>query len=116
MKLLSKNESLFLYVKNRNDDEDRFDRMSISEFLYLMEKTYDVRILQRYKGLGENDAEVLFASTLNPKTRKLVRFTIDDMKKTLEVFHLLHAGNAEVRQLRRDILKECNISYMDLDN
>lgn len=116
IKVLSNNSSLSLYVKNRNSDDDRYDKYTIGEYLSLMKKTYTVKINQRYKGLGESDAEILFATTLNPKIRKLVRFNIDDMDKTLEIFGLLHAKNADARQKRRDLLDNSEISYMDLDN
>ena len=115
MSILNKNDSLFLYVKNKNS-EDRYDKYTIGEYLMDMEKTYTVRINQRYKGLGESDPEILFATTLNPKIRRLIRFNIDDMKKTLETFDLLHAKNSDVRQKRRDLLDKSEISYMDLDN
>ena len=50
MKVLDRNPSLFLYVKNKNDDNDRYDKFTIGAFLFLMEKTYTVKIEQRYKG------------------------------------------------------------------
>ena len=65
--------------------------------------------------VGESGPDILFATTLNPKIRKLIRFNIDDMKETLETFDLLHAKNADVRQKRRELLDNSEISYMDLD-
>ena len=116
MKILDVNASLFLYVKNKNNDSDRYERYSIGEFLFLMEKTYTVKIEKRFKGLGEADPQILFATTLNPKIRKLIRFNIEDMNQTLEVFNLLHAKTKEFRQVRRELLDNSEISYMDLDN
>lgn len=116
MSILDKNGSLNIYVKNKNSDSDRYDMCTIGEFLYQVEKTYAIRINQRFKGLGESDSEILFTTTLNPKMRKLIRFNIDDMNHTLEVFNLLHAKNADVRQARRELLDNSEISYMDLDN
>ena len=48
--------------------------------------------------------------------RKLIRFNIDDMKKTLETFNLLRAKTSDMRQARRDLLDNASISYNDLDN
>lgn len=62
------------------------------------------------------DAEVIFATTLNPKVRKLIRFNMDNIKSTKEIFDLLHAKTAEMRQRRRDLLDNSEINYMDLDN
>lgn len=114
IKVLDKNPTLFLFVKNKNDDNDRYDKYTIGEYLIAMDNTYQVRINQRYKGLGESDPEILFATTLNPKLRKLIRFNIDDMKRTLEVFNLLHSK--KLAQQRREMLDASEISYMDLDN
>lgn len=116
MKVLDMNPSLFLYVKNHNDKNDRYEKFTIGEFLFLMEKTFTIKIEQRYKGLGEADAQILFATTLNPKLRKLIRFNIDDMKETIDTFGLLHAKTKEDRQARRELLDNSEISYMDLDN
>ena len=116
MQVLDMNENLWIYAKNRNIANDKFKLYTIGEFLYSMEKTYNVSINQRFKGLGESGADILFASTLNPKMRRLIRFTIDDMKKTLETFDLLHARTTEMRQARRELLDNASISYMDLDN
>lgn len=114
--ILAQNPSLMIYVKNKNSDNDRFEKCTIGEYLILMDNTFQIKISQRYKGLGEADSEILFATTLNPKIRRLIRFNIDDMKKTLEVFGMLHAKTADARQQRRDLLNNSHISYMDLDN
>ena len=116
MKILANNDSVFIHVKNKNDDSDNYTRYTIGEFLYMMDRSYTIRIDQRFKGIGEMDAEVIFATTLNPKVRKLIRFNMDNIKATKEIFDLLHAKTAEMRQKRRDLLDNSEISYMDLDN
>jgi len=116
MKIVSDSPSIFIYCKNKNDENDRFDKMTIGSFLRTMNSLYDVKIERRFKGLGEMNPEVLFATTLNPKLRRLVRFTIDDMERTKKTFELLHARNDQMRQERRDLLDNAKISYMDLDN
>lgn len=116
MRILAENESIFILVKNKNDSTDRYNEYTIGEFLYEMENTYTIKIQQRYKGIGEMDAEVIFATTLNPKIRRLIRFNMDNAKETIEIFNLLHAKTAEMRQQRRDLLDNSEINYMDLDN
>jgi DNA gyrase/topoisomerase IV subunit B len=116
MKILKENYSIFIHVKNKNDENDRYQQYTIGEFLYKMENTYTIKIQQRYKGIGEMEAEEIFATTLNPKLRRLIRFNMDNVQETKEVFDLLHAKTAEMRQLRRDLLDNSEIGYMDLDN
>lgn len=60
--------------------------------------------------------KVIFATTLNPKVRKLIRFTVEDIKETLEVFDLLHAKSEKKRKERQELLRNSEISYLDLDN
>ena len=45
--------------------------------------------LQRYKGLGEMDAEQLWETTLNPKTRILKRVEIEDARMASDVTEML---------------------------
>ena len=51
MQVLDMNENLWIYAKNRNIANDKFKLYTIGEFLYSMEKTYNVSINQRFKGL-----------------------------------------------------------------
>jgi DNA gyrase subunit B len=47
---IKKNVSLFVYVKNKNDKDDLFNRMTIGEFYTKMYKEYSISIEQRFKG------------------------------------------------------------------
>lgn len=116
MKCISLNESLYLYAKNRNNPHDTFDRYTISEFLLMTESAYQLKLLERFKGLGEAGEKALFETALNPKTRKLIRFTMNDVDEAKKVFDLLHAKTSAAREQRRILLKESSISYRELDN
>ncbi len=45
--------------------------------------------IQRSKGLGENDADMMWLTTMNPKTRRLIKVTPDDAELTAKTFDLL---------------------------
>lgn len=114
--ILVKNPTIIIHVRNKNERDGKFEQTTIGTFLKGMEDTYVIRIDQRYKGIGEMNTVVIFATTLNPKVRKLIRFNIDDMKETLNLFAKFHGRTPEMRETRRQILKDSSISFMDLDN
>ena len=54
--------------------------------------------LQRYKGLGEMDAEQLWETTLNPENRCLKRVEIEDARMASEVTELLMGSDVPPRR------------------
>jgi DNA gyrase subunit B len=54
--------------------------------------------LQRSKGLGENEPDMMNLTTMNPKTRRLIKVMPADAKKTDEVFNLLLGDNLSGRK------------------
>ena len=54
--------------------------------------------VQRSKGLGENEADMMALTTMNPATRRLILVTPDEAEKTSQIFDLLLGDNLEGRK------------------
>ena len=49
--------------------------------------------INRSKGLGENDPEMMWMTTMNPATRRLIKVMPEDMERTMQIFDLLLGDN-----------------------
>ena len=67
--------------------------------------------IQRSKGLGENDPEMMWLTTMNPETRRLVKVMPADVEETARVFDLLLGDNLAGR---KDYIAENGYKYMDM--
>lgn len=71
------------------------------------DKKYSV---QRSKGLGENEAEMMALTTMNPATRRLIKVTPDDAEKTSQIFDLLLGDNLDGR---KEYISDYGHLYLD---
>ena len=71
-------------------------------------KKYDV---QRSKGLGENDPEMMALTTMSPETRRLIKVMPEDAQRTAQVFDLLLGDDLTGR---KNHIADTGYQYLDL--
>ena len=66
--------------------------------------------IQRSKGLGENQPDMMNMTTMNPETRRLIKVMPEDAEMTAEVFEMLLGDNLSGR---KDYITEHGYLYLD---
>lgn len=66
--------------------------------------------IQRSKGLGENQADMMNLTTMNPETRRLIKVMPEDAERTSQMFDLLLGDNL---QGRKDFIADNGYLYID---
>ena len=67
--------------------------------------------IQRSKGLGENDPDMMWMTTMNPATRRLIKVMPQDAEATAAMFDLLEGDNL---QGRKDHITENGYKFLEL--
>ncbi|MBQ5754410.1 MAG: DNA topoisomerase, partial [Oscillospiraceae bacterium] len=67
--------------------------------------------IQRSKGLGENDPEMMWLTTMNPESRRLIKVLPTDAEETSRVFDLLLGDNLAGR---KEHIAQHGAEYLDL--
>ena len=66
--------------------------------------------IQRSKGLGENTAEMMAQTTMNPSSRRLIKVIPEEAEKTAYYFEMLLGDALEAR---KEHIRECGHLYLD---
>lgn len=67
--------------------------------------------IQRSKGLGENEAEMMSLTTMNPATRRLIKIHPDDFEQTQWMFDMLLGDDL---QGRKEFITNNGVDYIDM--
>ncbi len=67
--------------------------------------------ISRSKGLGENDPDMMWMTTMNPETRRLIKVMPEDAERMAQVFDLLLGDDLEGR---KNHISEFGAQYLDL--
>ncbi|MDD6174895.1 MAG: toprim domain-containing protein [Firmicutes bacterium] len=94
----TKNETYFAYTEHEKD-----------EILKKIQK--EKFTIQRSKGLGENESDMMSLTTMNPATRRLIQVLPSLAAETSEIFDLLLGGNLSGR---KTYIEENGHLYLDL--
>ncbi len=92
--IINKDKSYFAYTDSEKKD--------------ILKKLEGKTTVLRSKGLGENDAEMMWHTTMNPKTRKLIQVDYKHSKEVAEIFDTLLGDDLESR---KKIIEEKGSEY-----
>lgn len=94
-----------ILVSNKTSAEHRLSMLGVLKIL----NKYQPTIVHRFKGLGENDAEDIKTTVMDPNTRILIKVTIQDIENDMKIFQLLRGGSPLDAQARKQMMKEYKI-------
>lgn len=86
--IVSKDE--VYYCVNSQEKEDIENK--------LKKENKEIKKINRFKGLGETDPDVLFDVGMNPETRRIAQITIEDVEKAEEIINLISGDDADARK------------------
>ena len=95
--ITSKQQVYFAYTEQEKDE-------------FIKEIGSEKFTVQRSKGLGENEPDMMNLTTMNPKTRRLIKIMPDDAEKTAEIFDILLGDNLSGR---KDYIVQHGADYID---
>jgi len=117
IRILSYNKSFRMGIRKmqkKDDEYSEYDIRTIGQVLLLLDNKIKLDVKQRFKGLGEIEADLMFKVVVNPLYRKIIQLTMTDREKTLDTVYLLHSKKFPDK--RRDLLDNTVITYDDIDN
>ena len=91
-------ESPLFEITCDNNIEFAYDEIEKNEIVGKLKQLNKKISIQRSKGLGENEPDMMWQTTMNPETRRLIQILPDDFNKTSKTFDLLLGDNLQGRK------------------
>lgn len=101
-------ESPLYEITSKNDVYFAYDEAEKEKFIKQIGN--EKFTIQRSKGLGENEPDMMNLTTMNPDTRRLIKVMPDDVEQTTQIFDILLGDNM---QGRKDYIVEHGSEYID---
>ena len=100
---------LYKAIPKKGEEEYLYDDLALEKYRSTHKNDF---ILQRYKGLGEMDAEQLWETTLDPENRVLKKVEIDDARLASEITEMLMGSDVAPR--KQFIHDNANLAELDV--
>ena len=91
-------ESPLFEITTKEDTLFAYDEKEKAEIIKKLEEEGKKYTLQRSKGLGENEPEMMWKTTMNPASRRLIRVCEADAQETAELLDILLGDNLQERK------------------
>lgn len=102
--------------KGGKSSEDTYFAFNEREKAEIINKLRGMKItIQRSKGLGENEPDMMWHTTMNPATRRLIQILPEEAKKTFDKFDVLLGDNIAARKSFIEEFGHLYIKELDLE-
>lgn len=98
-------------IKTKSKTYFAYDEKEKAEILQIIQKSSAKFEINRSKGLGENEPEMMWLTTMCPKTRRLIKVTGSHTEKALEMFNLMLGDDLSGR---KSFISQFGANYFDM--
>lgn len=102
-------QSPLFEIKAKNKTYFAYNEQEKVNILNKLDKTNEKYDISRSKGLGENEPDMMWLTTMCPQTRRLIKVTPEEAEKTSDMFNLMLGDNL---QGRKDFISEFGANYI----
>ena len=103
-------ESPLYEITTKKDTLFAYNEPEKAEIVAKLEEKGEKYTLQRSKGLGENEPDMMWRTTMNPESRRLIRVCKADVEQTAYIFETLLGDDIAER---KDYIARHGVDYMD---